>query len=153
MIFEAQGDLLESPQQTVLCTINCQGAMGAGLAKAVKDRYPHVFDDYLSRYRAGELVVDRLYVTPLDRVRQVLMFPTKDHWRSPSDRDQVQRNLAHLRDHYADYGITSLAMVLPGSGLGGLPSKQVLKWTVEYLDPLPLTVVIYTPPEGDPLPW
>ena len=36
------GDVLETPIEIIAHQVNCLGTMGAGLAKQIKDKYPHV---------------------------------------------------------------------------------------------------------------
>lgn len=46
---------------TVVChQVNCQGVMGAGLAKQVKTRFPSVFDAYLEKCMAANSSSDLL---------------------------------------------------------------------------------------------
>lgn len=45
-IYETKGDLLDSSAKIRCQQVNCQGVMGAGLAKQVKERYPEVFEQY-----------------------------------------------------------------------------------------------------------
>jgi O-acetyl-ADP-ribose deacetylase (regulator of RNase III) len=40
------GDLFDSTAQVLVHQVNAQGVMGSGVAKQVKDKYPHVFELY-----------------------------------------------------------------------------------------------------------
>lgn len=40
------GDLLKSPLQFIAHQVNCRGAMGSGLAKQIKLKYPHAYMCY-----------------------------------------------------------------------------------------------------------
>ena len=40
------GDILEVPTQMICHQVNCQGVMGAGLAKQVRTAYPQVYELY-----------------------------------------------------------------------------------------------------------
>lgn len=46
MIKEVKGDLLQAPENIIGHQVNCQGAMGAGLAAKIKNKYPIVFEKY-----------------------------------------------------------------------------------------------------------
>lgn len=46
MIKHIQCDIFESGADLILHQVNCQGVMGSGLAKQVKERYPSVYEDY-----------------------------------------------------------------------------------------------------------
>jgi O-acetyl-ADP-ribose deacetylase (regulator of RNase III) len=40
------GNLLETPFQIMAHQVNCQGIMGAGLAKSIREKYPDVYSMY-----------------------------------------------------------------------------------------------------------
>lgn len=47
MLYYKVGDLLAAPQKVIAHQVNCQGKMGSGVAKAIKDNYPSVYNNYL----------------------------------------------------------------------------------------------------------
>lgn len=50
-IEERVGDLFEAPQKILGHGVNCQGVMGAGIAKRFADRYPDMYYSYVSHSR------------------------------------------------------------------------------------------------------
>ena len=46
MIKHIKCDIFESGADVILHQVNCQGVMGSGVARQVKDKYPHVFRYY-----------------------------------------------------------------------------------------------------------
>lgn len=46
MIHIIKGDLLEAREHIIAHQVNCQGVMGSGVAKQIKDRYPIAFKEY-----------------------------------------------------------------------------------------------------------
>ena len=46
MIKHIKCDIFESGADVILHQVNCQGVMGSGIAKQVKEKYPHVFYGY-----------------------------------------------------------------------------------------------------------
>ena len=40
------GDILDSTCEIILQQVNCKGVMGAGLAKAIREKYPQVYTEY-----------------------------------------------------------------------------------------------------------
>ena len=147
MIVEYCGNLLDSRQQTLVCTTNCRGAMGAGLALAFKKRYPDTYRAYREFYRNEWLAVDRLLTAPLNdgSGRQVLFFPTKDDWRQPSRMEWVEQNLRTLASQYHQLDITSLAMPMLGTLNGRLPSEPVYQLIHKTFADHPLYVELYVP--------
>ena len=48
MLKHIKGDIFESGAQVILHQVNCQGVMGSGVAKQVREKYPIVFEYYKS---------------------------------------------------------------------------------------------------------
>lgn len=46
MIKHIKCDIFESGADVILHQVNCQGVMGSGIAKQVREKYPEVFDVY-----------------------------------------------------------------------------------------------------------
>lgn len=45
-----QGDLLTSNEKLIVHGCNARGEMNSGIAKAIRDKWPHVFDSYRESY-------------------------------------------------------------------------------------------------------
>ncbi len=45
-ITEIEGNLLDSNATLILHQVNCQGVMGSGVAKAIRDKWPVVYEKY-----------------------------------------------------------------------------------------------------------
>lgn len=140
------GNLFDSQAQTLVNTINCVGVMGKGVAEQFKIRFPSMFEDYKRRTDAGSV---RLGVPYLYRDatsgKQIINFPTKDHWRSPSRLSSIERGLGYLAEHVAEWGITSIALPPLGCGNGGLEWSEVGPLIYGKLHRLPIDVEVYAP--------
>lgn len=53
MVKYFEGDLIKSHCDIICHQVNCQGVMGAGIAKQIKETYPDVFDWYRDQYKSG----------------------------------------------------------------------------------------------------
>jgi O-acetyl-ADP-ribose deacetylase (regulator of RNase III) len=42
-----EGNILNAPENIIGHQVNCQGVMGAGLAKQIRSKYPKVYEDYM----------------------------------------------------------------------------------------------------------
>ena len=60
------GNVLDSPAQTIVNTVNCVGVMGKGVALAFKKRYPDMFKDYVARCEAQQLYYQMACLTEAD---------------------------------------------------------------------------------------
>lgn len=50
MIHYLNGNLLDADIEYICHQVNCQGRMGSGIAKSIKDRWPVVYDRYIKSY-------------------------------------------------------------------------------------------------------
>lgn len=105
--------------------------MGAGIAKAAAQRYPGI------DRRLGQLLAqsgNHVYILHrggeepwAGEARDVVAFPTKKHWRDPSDRDLIRRSAEGLVKAAAFRGWQRIALPRPGCGLGGLDWESQVK--------------------------
>lgn len=131
-----KGDIMVSPRQTLVCTINTVGAMGAGVAKAMRNRVPGLWKFYRKLYEGNMLRVDKMYVYPWGE-KQILLFPTKRDWKNNSQAGWIENNLARLSVRWEDMGITSMAFPPLGCGNGNLDFAEIEPLMRKYLDDLP----------------
>lgn len=139
------GDLFESSCKTVVNTINCVGVMGKGIALEFKKRYPQMYREYVEKCDAGEVKTGIPYFYKDSNAQNVLNFPTKDHWRSPSRLSYIIDGLDWFVEHYEEYGIDSIAFPPLGCGNGGLTWDIVGPVMYEKLKDLPIEIEIYAP--------
>ena len=48
------GNLLDAPVEYICHQVNCQGRMGSGIAKQIKERWPVVYEQYIAGFKAIE---------------------------------------------------------------------------------------------------
>lgn len=139
------GDLFASQAQTLVNTVNCVGVMGKGVALEFKKRFPAMFDDYLQRCERKAVRLGEPYLyEDLSGVR-IVNFPTKDHWRSPSRLQDIERGLDFLVRHVLDWRISSISMPPLGCGNGGLDWAEVGPLIYRKLHALAIDVDVYAP--------
>jgi len=145
MIQVVVGDIFESKAQTLVNTVNCVGVMGKGLALEFRRRYPEMYHDYVDRCSRHEVHLDEPYIYRYVVPPHILVFPTKEHWRSLSRLVDIEAGLAFLASHYRDWGITSIAVPPLGCGLGGLDWSIVGPTLYQGLSVLDIDVKLYAP--------
>lgn len=144
------GDLFADKAQTLVNTVNCVGIMGKGVAQEFKKRCPEMFGDYVVRCARKQVKIGEPYLYRDLAGASILNFPTKDHWRSPSRLDYVERGLDYFVRHYREWGITSIAFPPLGCGNGGLSWEDVGPLMFRKLSGLDIDVKVYAP-YGTPL--
>lgn len=139
------GDLFTSDAQTLVNTVNCVGIMGKGVALEFKKRYPAMHEDYVQRCGAKAVRLGEPYIYEDLSGTKIINFPTKEHWRSPSRLQDIERGLDFLVDHIGDWRVMSLALPPLGCGNGGLEWAEVGPLIFRKLSSLPIDVELYAP--------
>ena len=100
--------------------VNCQGVMGSGVAKAIRDKWPQVFTSYYSKYQKfcieGKSLLGEIDVCPInEHLFVVNLFGQEDF------RQSVVTN--KLR--YTSYGAWEKALLALGQRMimDGLPTE------------------------------
>jgi len=139
------GDILKSDAHTLINTVNCVGIMGKGIAEEFKKQYPAMFRDYKEKcdHRLVKPGVPYLYKELLPP--WIINFPTKDHWRSVSKIQDIDKGLSIIVAHYKEWGIQSLAVPPLGCGNGQLLWEDVGPLIFKYLHEVEIPVEMYAP--------
>jgi O-acetyl-ADP-ribose deacetylase (regulator of RNase III) len=121
----------------LVCPVNTvAGVMGAGLAKSFATRWPDLVHHHRETCRSQALVVGRCILAPISRdsSRYAVLFPTKEHWKNPSQLDWIGSGMAHMitivKRHHVAFSSPhdpppSVALPALGCGLGGLDWRDV----------------------------
>lgn len=136
------GNIFTSSCQTLVNTINCAGVMGAGIALECRLRWPRMHERYLELCVAGKIQPGLLWLHKTPE-RWILNFPTKKHWRFPTQEQYLHTGLQKLTSSWQQRGITSIALPLLGADKGGLNSEQSIALMQQHLTDLPIPVEIY----------
>lgn len=149
MMHFTQGNLLDARVDAVVNTVNTVGVMGKGIALMFKERFPENFKAYEAACKAGEVQVGRMFVqagVELNGPRWIINFPTKKHWRQPTQIEWVEAGLNALRDVIREKKIRSIALPPLGCGNGGLDWNDVRPRIERALGELKeVEVVVYEP--------
>ncbi|MGW4412236.1 type II toxin-antitoxin system antitoxin DNA ADP-ribosyl glycohydrolase DarG [Nonomuraea sp. NPDC004702] len=146
VITETSGNLLHDHPQALVNTVNTVGVMGKGIALQFKRAFPEVFAAYAQACAQGRVRPGHIFPVPIaDGQRWVLNFPTKRHWRQPSQLEDIRDGLDDLARLLGDLNITSVALPPLGCGNGGLEWSVVRPLIVEKLAPLDIDIRLYRP--------
>lgn len=149
MITFKQGDLFDSDAEAIVNAVNTVGVMGKGIALAFKERFPENYRRYAAACKGGLVQVGAMFATnppELDSPKWIINFPTKQHWRSPSQMAWVESGLHDLRRFIVEHDLKSVAIPALGAGNGGLDWQKVRPLITEILADLPgVQVEVFEP--------
>lgn len=142
------GDILQSDCQAIINTVNTKGVMGKGLALLYRKKYPDMFTAYRRACLDNKVKTGSMHLWKVSNEdKWIINFPTKDHWRNPSQMEWIITGLQDLVKVVKDKGFTSVAIPPLGCGLGGLNwylvKKEILKVCEESLSDI--RIEIYEP--------
>jgi len=136
MIEFKQGNIFDQDVDVIVNPVNCVGVMGAGLAKQFKSRYPGNFTEYKKACDADLVRIGKGFLYRSQSSVDILNFPTKDHWREPSQLDFIKQGMNDMVLIMRKFDYKSIAIPPLGSGLGGLDwseVRSVLQYGLTYL--------------------
>lgn len=143
MITYVKGDLFTSPADVLVNTVNTVGVMGKGIAKEFKRIFPEMFELYQEQCESGSLKIGSLFLYQSQH-KAILNFPTKQHWRSPSKVEYIERGLQAFVKSYEKFGIESIAFPQLGCGNGELDWELEVRPVMEQcLAKLPIRIFIH----------
>lgn len=132
-MIKVRGDILSFKDADAICFTsngivksNGELTMGAGCAKAFRDRFPNIA-------RAAGVHVKTFGNVPavvgVDKSngsnRCIVNFPTKNHWKAPADMDLIRQSAKKLVAIADRAGWKKVYLNFPGVGLGQLPKELV----------------------------
>lgn len=147
-----KGNIFDSNSKTLVNTVNCVGVMGKGIALEYKLRYPEMFLNYRQSCEQKELFIGKLQLWKSSD-KWILNFPTKIHYKDPSQLIFIEKGLKEFVNTYKQKGIISIAFPQLGSSLGGLDwEREVHPLMLKYLsnlDDLNIEIYSYDPEVRD----
>jgi O-acetyl-ADP-ribose deacetylase (regulator of RNase III) len=107
---------------------NCQGSMGAGIARNFKDRYPEMFQEYRRRCKATprQFNLGDAWLWKADDQPSVFNLGTQEgYWHARASYEAIETALSAMRKQADEEKITAIAIPRIGVGYGGLSWKKV----------------------------
>ncbi|MBX2930288.1 MAG: macro domain-containing protein [Saprospiraceae bacterium] len=148
MITYKTGNLLAAQVEALVNTVNTVGVMGKGIALQFREQFPENYKQYRAAVKNGELHTGKMFVTEMqrmDQLRYIINFPTKQHWKAPSQMAYIREGLHDLRRVLIEKNIRSVAIPPLGCGNGGLDWQEVRPLIEAAIGDLNIDIVIYEP--------
>lgn len=149
MIKITQGDMFEGNHEALVNTVNTTGIMGAGIAKAMVERFPVTCGYYNYLCRRDELLGGSVKIyenKDCSEPKYIVMFATKQDISQPSEYEYIEDGLKSLVHQIKKLDIKNIGIPALGSGLGGLDWDVVMPMIVSAMEPLTeCDITIYQP--------
>lgn len=140
------GDLLDADAEFICHQVNCQGKLGSGVAKAIHDKYPQVFEQYIKMYSLhykynqqdkllGQIQIVRLYKEQSDRVCFVVNMFAQDKYGYDGNQytsvDAFKKCLESINKDCAGYTVAFPWLI--GCVRGGAKWDEILPLIINTL--------------------
>jgi len=150
MIKYITGNLFDSNTEALVNTVNTVGIMGKGIALQFKKLFPTNFKVYKDLCDRKEFKIGQLLVVKDQNVitgeKTIINFPTKKHWKSPSEYEFIEKGLEELIKVIKQKNIKSIALPPLGSGNGGLQWYKVKEIISNKLSDIEnCEIIVYEP--------
>lgn len=141
MIVSCYGNLLlDQFSEVKVNTVNCVGVMGAGIAKAFKEKYPQMFFDYKKACLQKEITPGSVW---FHNKTNVLCVATKNHWKHRSEIEWIEEGIINIVDFCKTNNISSIAVPMLGCSNGGLDKKDVFSIMKKYFTETDIEYRVY----------
>jgi O-acetyl-ADP-ribose deacetylase (regulator of RNase III) len=125
---------------------NCQGSMGAGIAKGFRERYPRMYEEYRARCKAEprRFNLGDAWLWRDEKRPWVFNLGTQEtYWRGRASYEALEQSLQRMRELAGAEGLKSIAMPRIGVGYGGLSWKKVRSIIERIFGDWSGTLVVY----------
>lgn len=153
MITYQTGNILHDQADAIINTVNTVGVMGKGLALQFKKAFPDNFKVYKKACDDKSVVTGQVLAVSLNSISApfyIINFPTKAHWKANSKLEYIEQGLESLKADVKRLDLKSVAIPALGSGLGGLPWREVEQLIQTSLAELPEVEWRIYPPQAAP---
>lgn len=118
-----KGNILDIQEGLVCHQVNCQGKMGAGLAKGIRKKYPKVYKEYMKQYNEGRLKLGNIMVIPVSPRLSIINIASQDRYgrdRRYTDYKALRNCLKELKKFINKWDIKKVYFPYKmGCNLGG----------------------------------
>ena len=123
MIKYIKGDLLTTDASVIVHGCNCQGVMGSGVAKQIKEKYPVVYERYMMVYKKYPDLLGKIQIVNISENLKIVNCFTQEFYGKDGTRFidyyAIQSCMRKLGHFCKVTNINKIAMPKIGCGLGG----------------------------------
>jgi len=151
------GNIFEDNHNAIVCTTNCVGVMGKGIALEFKQRFPKFFNEYKEyckecKPKGGDCMI--FHNQDYEKPSYLITVMTKEHWFNPSKLEWIHAGLEDLVGRVETINemkdrkrIESLGLPALGCSNGGLQWDMVKPLIEKHLSNVDINITVYEPRE------
>lgn len=152
LIKEIKGNLLDSHAEIIIHQVNCQGVMGSGVAKAIKEKWPIVFERYRRLYEISkdndEPPLGTTQVVQVNDNQSVINMFAQDNYGYDGGRytsyDAIDECLLAVADYCRKNNLKSIALPYHMScDRGGANWNIIMEMIKQHFSDLDITIEIW----------
>lgn len=149
-----QGDITAAPEVIIIHGCNMQRKMNSGVAKALRKKYPVIYDDYIESLQSGIFNLGD-HITSLTKTKIIGNLLTQDRYgydgavyASLKDIEMALKSfIIDLQDFTGFDPLPSIATPRIGCGRGGLDWSDVKKIFEQIEEEYNVEFVVYDIPD------
>lgn len=142
MIYFEIGNLLDAPVDYICHQVNCQGRMGSGIAKQIRERWPIVYEHYIALYNTKGIdvrheLLGKIQVVNVASNKNIINMFGQESYGYDGKRytsyDAFWACLGEIREHIPKGSKIGFPAKI-GCGLGGANWEIIFRMIKEVLD-------------------
>lgn len=142
MVNYVKGNLLDSDCDYICHQVNCQGVMGSGIARQIRERWPRVYESYKHyvdyHNKRGEGLLGNILISNISQPTRVINMFSQDMYGYDGNRYTSYDAFAHCLSKIDLHVANGRSIGFPkniGCGLGGGNWKVISALIEEILGP------------------
>lgn len=146
-----KGDITTAASGLILHQVNCRGVMSSGVALAIRNKWPSVFEEYQRYCRQAadtRRLLGRVLFVPVSPHTTVANLFAQDGYGRDGLKytryDALDDCMGHVKDHAEQHGIGHIHFPALGCGTGG-GHWPVVREIIEHQLPDPIIKNLWVP--------
>lgn len=148
MINHVKGDIFKSDADIIIHQVNCQGVMGSGVAKQVKDLYPNVYVHYREYCKdfTPEEMLGTVFMVPIDnKTRFIANFFSQNNFgydgNCYTNYEAFEKCLLYMKKNYSEFSMAIPYLI--GCRRGGGSWEKIYQMIEDILGDCEVTIYEY----------
>lgn len=141
MITYIKGDLLKSDCNVIVHGCNCQGSMGSGIAKSIREQFPDAYEQYkqlCDNTTRKRTLLGTIQAIHIEDEQYIINAFTQEAYGVAPDRyvsyDAVDECMSRIGRWYTKHNSYKIGLPKIGAGLGGGSWPVIEAIVKEHLD-------------------